>query len=131
MRDDTFKDFIVDQLTALRGMTSRRMFGGHGLYCDGMFFGIIYQGRLYLKITPDIVSSYLAQGMAPFRPNAKQTLKTYYEVPADVVEDAERLTTWAVQAVRSRVRPSSPPRPEKSRRPLPTTKKGLTKPTRS
>jgi DNA transformation protein and related proteins len=131
MKDDTFKDFIVDQFAALRGMTSRRMFGGHGLYCNGMFFGIVYQGRLYLKVTPDTVSSYLAQGMAPFRPNATQTLKTYYEVPVDVVEDAERLTAWAVQALRSRARPSSPPRPGKSGRPLRTTKKGPTKPARS
>ena len=124
MKDDTFKDFIVDQLTAIRGVMSRKMFGGYGLYSDGTFFGIIYQGRLYFKITPDTVSKYLAQGMTPFRPNAKQTLKTYYEVPVDVVEDAERLATWAVQALRSRPHPSSPPRQEKPRRPSPMRKTG-------
>jgi DNA transformation protein len=131
MKEDTFKDFIIDQLTALRGMTSRTMFGGHGLYRDGVFFGIVYKGRLYFRVTDDTVPAYRKFGMQPFRPNATQTLKAYYEVPVDVVEDTERLTAWAVQALRSRARLSSPPGPEKSRRPLRTTKKGPTKPARS
>ena len=118
MKDDTFKDFIVDQLTAIRGVKSRKMFGGYGLYSDGTFFGIIYQGRLYFNITPDTVSMYLAQGMTPFRPNAKQTLKTYYEVPVDVVEDAEQLTAWAEQALRKPpLRRSAPARKVTSRVP--------------
>jgi DNA transformation protein len=36
--------------------------------------------------------------MKPFHPNAKQTLKNYYEVPVDVLEDGEQLTTWAARA---------------------------------
>jgi DNA transformation protein and related proteins len=35
----------------------------------------------------------------PFRPNAKQTLTSFYEVPIDVIEDAEVLTLWATKAV--------------------------------
>jgi DNA transformation protein and related proteins len=124
MKEDTFKDFIVDQLTALRGTTSRRMFGGHGLYRDGIFFGIVYKRRLYFRVSDDTVPAYRKFGMKPFRPNATQTLKTYYEVPVDVVEDAERLTAWAVQALRRRPRLSSPPGPGKSGRPLRTTKEG-------
>lgn len=37
--------------------------------------------------------------MKPFRPNVKQTLKSFYEVPVDVLEDAEILTQWATEAV--------------------------------
>ena len=40
-RDDGFKDFVLDQLTELRGLRCRAMFGGYGLYCTGFFFGII------------------------------------------------------------------------------------------
>jgi DNA transformation protein len=36
--------------------------------------------------------------MKPFRPNSKQTLKTYYEVPVEVIEDSEQLVTWATDA---------------------------------
>jgi DNA transformation protein len=37
--------------------------------------------------------------MKPFRPNRKQTLKTYYEVPVEIVEDAEQLIEWAQRAI--------------------------------
>ncbi|MBI4002036.1 MAG: TfoX/Sxy family protein [Nitrospira defluvii] len=97
-KNDGFKDFVLDQLADLRGLTCRAMFGGYGLSCRGTFFCIIHKGRLYFKVTPKTVILYREQGMKPFRPNAKQTLKSFYEVPVDVIEDAERLTNWAEQA---------------------------------
>jgi DNA transformation protein len=42
--------------------------------------------------------------MKPFRPNAKQTLTSYYQVPADILEDSERLCDWAVKAIHSQQR---------------------------
>lgn len=99
-KHDGFKDFVLDQLTDLRGITCRTMFGGYGLSYMGTFFGIIHNGRLYFKVTPTTVERYKAQGMKPFRPNAKQTLKSFYEVPVDVIEDAEQLNEWTEQSVR-------------------------------
>ena len=96
--DDGFKEFVLDQLSQLRGLTCRVMFGGYGLYSRSTFFGIIHQGRLYFKTTPASVGSYKMHGMRPFRPNAKQILKSYYEVPVDIIEDAEDLTRWAEQS---------------------------------
>ena len=97
--NDGFKDFVLDQLTDLHGVIARAMFGGHGLYHRATFFGIIHKDRLYFKVTPATAPSYNEHGMKPFRPNAKQTLKSFYEVPVDVIEDAEALTNWAAQAV--------------------------------
>lgn len=97
-KHDGFKDFVLDQLHDLRGVSCRAMFGGYGLYRERVFFGIIHKGRLYFKVTPDTLSQYTIQGMLPFRPNAKQTLRTYYEVPVDVIEDSARLSAWAQQA---------------------------------
>ena len=97
-KNDGFKDFVLGQLTDLRGLTARAMFGGYGLYHRTTFFGIIHKGRLYFKITEATLPRYKEQGMKPFRPNAKQTLKSFYEVPIDVLEDAEALTQWATEA---------------------------------
>jgi DNA transformation protein len=97
-KQDGFKDFVLDQLADIASLTCRSMFGGYGLYRSGTFFGIIHKGRLYFKVTPKTVGGYREQGMQSFRPNSKQTLKSFYEVPADVVEDAEQLTTWASEA---------------------------------
>lgn len=99
-RQDSFKDFVLDQLADLRGVTCQAMFGGYGLSCRGTFFGIIHKGRLYFKVTAKTVNQYKDHGMKPFRPNAKQMLKSFYEVPADILEDAEQLSGWARASVK-------------------------------
>lgn len=98
-KNDGFKDFILDQLTELNGVIVRAMFGGYGLYQRTKFFGILHKGRLYFKVSATTVPNYKKHGMKPFRPNAKQTLKSFYEVPIDVIEDAEALTQWATDAI--------------------------------
>jgi DNA transformation protein and related proteins len=95
---DGFRDFVLDQLSELSGLTHRAMFGGYGLYQRETFFGIIYEGRLYFKTDGTTRAAYVTRNMKPFRPNPKQTLKTYYGVPVDVLEDAGELTKWAQQA---------------------------------
>jgi DNA transformation protein and related proteins len=103
-RDDSFVEFVVEQLRGLPGLRHRRMFGGHGLYQDRLFFGIVAGDRLYFKTDAASVGPYTARGMAPFRPNERQTLKHYYEVPTDVLEDAGELAAWALDAVRCHAR---------------------------
>lgn len=99
MRADTFPPFILDQLTGLPGVTCRAMFGGHGLYRGETFFGIIHRGHLYLKTDSKTAGAYRDRGMKPFRPNDRQTLKSYYEVPVEVIEDADLLAAWAQRAI--------------------------------
>ena len=98
-KHEGFRDFVLDQLTDLRGVTARAMFGGYGLYQQTTFFGIIHKGRLYFKVTKLTLPRYKEQGMKPFQPNAKQTLKSFYELPVSIIEDAEALTQWAHDAV--------------------------------
>ena len=97
--DASFSSFVRDQLSSLPGVTLRAMFGGYGIYQRARFFGIVFRGRLYFKTDAISRPAYLAQGMKPFRPSAKQTLKHYYEVPADVLEAPEQLIAWARQAL--------------------------------
>lgn len=101
MQESSFKDFILDQLAELEGVRARRMFGSYGLYCGRKFFGIVSKGRLYFKTDESTLPDYLKEGMEPFRPSEKQTLKNYYEVPAEVVEEAESLVAWAKRAIRA------------------------------
>ena len=97
-KHDGFKDFVLDQLSGLDGVTCRAMFGGYGLYCGRVFFGIVHTGRLYFKTNETSRHRYIERGMKPFRPSAAQTLKNYYEVPVDVLEDTGELTIWAQQS---------------------------------
>lgn len=99
MKGDTFKGYVLDQLTDIGQVSCRAMFGGHGLYCTGVFFGILYKGQVYFKTGPNTVKSYSERNMKPFRPSQKMTLKTYYEVPADILENPDELVVWARQAI--------------------------------
>jgi DNA transformation protein and related proteins len=99
MPDASFKDFVLDQLHDLGDVDCRRMFGGYGLYQNGVFFGIIFQARLFFKTTAITRTAYVQRGMQPFRPHARQTLTSYYEVPVDILEDHAQLSIWAQQAV--------------------------------
>lgn len=94
---DGFRDYVADQLGPSTAF--RAMFGGHGLYRGDVIFGILHRGRLFFKTGPLTRAEYVKKGSTPFRPNARQTLKSYYEVPADVLEDAETLRAWADRAV--------------------------------
>ena len=100
-KDESFKDFVLDQLRELDGIEARRMFGGYGLYRDETFFGIVHQGRLYFKIDERTVREYRKRQMNPFRPNSRQTLKSYYQVAVEIVEDADQLATWPRHALMS------------------------------
>jgi DNA transformation protein and related proteins len=74
MRDDSFKDYVLDQLATLGTVRARAMFGGYGLYHGPEFFGILHQGRLYFRTDARTRPNYIAHGMSPFRPNPRQTL---------------------------------------------------------
>ncbi len=98
MTTDSFATFVQDQLGGLAALRFRRMFGGQGLYLGEAFFGILFAERLYFKTSEASRVKFLAAGMSAFQPNERQTLKHYFEVPADVLEDRGRLVEWAHEA---------------------------------
>lgn len=98
--DELFKDSVLDNLTELHGVWARRMFGGWGLYCDDLFFGIIHKGALYFKTNEKTRARYVAVGSKPFAPSSKQVLKNYYRVPDEVVDKPRELTQWARESLK-------------------------------
>ena len=98
MKQDSFKEFVLDQLAEMGPVTCRAMFGGFGLYHHDIFFGILHKGRLYFKTDDQTRPAYEEYSMKPFRPSDKQTLKNYYEIPPDILEKGDDLICWARQA---------------------------------
>jgi DNA transformation protein len=95
-----YLQYVLEQLSGLPGVTARRMFGGFGLYCEQRFFGIITSDTLYFKVNDANRGDYQARGMAAFRPPSKpQVSMSYFEVPADTVEDADEFVAWAAKSV--------------------------------
>ncbi|HUQ11302.1 MAG TPA: TfoX/Sxy family protein [Steroidobacteraceae bacterium] len=93
--------YILEQLAALPAVRSNRMFGGIGLYSDGLFFGLIDDDTLYFKTSPVNVQDYLSRKMPKFMPFPDKTgaVMGYHQVPADVIEEPERLVEWARKSV--------------------------------
>lgn len=96
---DGLQEFVEDQLGGLGRVEIRRMFGGAGIYKDGVFFGALHKERLYFKTDEESRAAYISRGMGPFQPTPKQIIKTYYEVPVEVIEDASALVEWARRAI--------------------------------
>ena len=101
MPDISFLDYVLNQLSDARPLKVRRMFGGHGLYIGDAFFGIVHKGSLYFRTDEASRKGYLAKGSRPFNPKGRQELHRYYEVPPEVLEDAEELLAWARAAAKT------------------------------
>ncbi|HET7174598.1 MAG TPA: TfoX/Sxy family protein [Gammaproteobacteria bacterium] len=102
MADTSFLDYVLEQLAETKGLKVRAMFGGHGLYAGQTFFGIVHKGSLYMRTDEGSRPAYLAKGSRPFNPRGAKELHRYYEVPAEVLEDAETLAGWARRACKTR-----------------------------
>ncbi|MGH8378842.1 MAG: TfoX/Sxy family protein [Gammaproteobacteria bacterium] len=102
MSDTSFLDYVLEQLSSVHSVSQRPMFGGHGLYLDGIFFGIVHKGTLYFRTDGTSRPRYIHAGSRPFNPRGRQELHRYYEVPAEVMDDAEVLAIWASEAADTR-----------------------------
>lgn len=102
MADESFKNFVLDQLSALPELRARAMFGAHGLYQADRFFAILDEGRLYFKVNGQSRVAYAERGMKPFTFELKGRVTTmsYYEVPPEVLDNPADLVAWAKEAIK-------------------------------
>jgi DNA transformation protein len=115
-----FQAFVLDQLAQLGGVTARRMFGGVGLYCDELFFGLIDNDVLFFKADDSNRGDYERAGMKRFCPfpDQPQYEMGYYEVPASALDDPEALAVWARKSLAVAMSAKSRrPRPKRSTKP--------------
>jgi DNA transformation protein len=100
-RRDPFVDGLVAALTPLGPVHARAMFGGWGVYLDGLCFGLVAGTALFLKVNDANRPDYERAGMGPFKPweDKPVVLASYYEVPAKVARAPATLRTWAEKAI--------------------------------
>ena len=96
---ESYRDFVLEQLGRVTPVTARSMFGGVGLYAEGLFFALIAEDRLYFKVDDTTRLEFERLGMEPFRPFGEDTAMSYFEVPADVMEDPMQLAPWMRKAL--------------------------------
>lgn len=95
-----YQAFVLEQLGQVTAVRARRMFGGLGVYAGDLFFALVDDDRLYFKVDDLTRADFVAAGSGPFRPYGEGGEEmSYYEVPADALEDVEELRGWVRKAV--------------------------------
>ena len=98
-------DFIAEQAAAGGHITTRKMFGEYGLYCDGKIVGLICDDMLFLKVTAEGEAFGGDLEQRPAYPGAKPSLL----IPAEQIEDAD----WLSELVRITEAALPTPKPKK------------------
>jgi DNA transformation protein len=100
---DSFVQYNLELLEPLGPVQARAMFGGWGLYYGGMMFGLIAEGRLYLKVDEATRPAFEAAGCEPFVYDSGKgkppVAMSYWTPPTDASDDAHALLPWARRAV--------------------------------
>ena len=115
-------EHIRELFAAFRPVTVRRMFGGAGIYADGVMFALLSSGgTIYLKVDetnePDFVRENLPS-FAPVMKSGRHAVMPYRQMPDRLHDDPEELAQWAERALaaaqRKAQRPTSGARKTKS-----------------
>lgn len=96
----SFRSFVEDQLERVVPVRTRSMFGGVGIWTGDLFFALVADDVLYLKVDDETRGAYEERGLSSFRPWGPDGVEmSYREIPADLLEDADALRPWVEDAV--------------------------------
>ncbi|WP_343486931.1 TfoX/Sxy family protein [Allomuricauda sp. d1] len=87
-------ELILEKLSEMENITSKKMFGGHGIFHQGKMFGMVdSKGKAFLKSDGVTHSFFEDKGCQ------KHSKMPYYSIPKDVLNDAETLMEWARKSI--------------------------------
>lgn len=102
-----FLEHVLDTLRIFGPVEAKRMFGGWGLYHEGVFFALIAEDLLYFK-TDDVNSSEF-EGLAPFtfEKKGKRIVTHYRRAPEAALDSPAEMAKWARLGYEAALRPAS------------------------
>lgn len=107
---ESFREYVRERLEQVGEVSLRAMFGGIGVYSRGLFFALMDDDTLYMKVDAHNRPDFEALGMNAFRPFGDERSMSYYEVPAQVLEEAEDLRGWVEKSLAAALRQRKPSR---------------------
>lgn len=98
---DGFVELLKDVLSGLGPVSVRRMFGGAGVYADGVMFGLVADDTLYLKADSRSQGAFEAEGLQPFvyQGRGRTVAMSYWRIPERLLDDPDEMLDWARQAL--------------------------------
>lgn len=105
-KDLAFLAHLDELLEPLGKISSKIMFGGHGIYCNGIIMGLVINRAFYLKVDDQTQVLFEKVGSKPFEyeMKSKHVSMSYWSAPEDAMESAEQMLPWARLAYASALR---------------------------
>jgi DNA transformation protein and related proteins len=98
-------EFIRELFAPFGPVTVKRMFGGAGIWSDGLMFGLVFDGAIYLKVNETSIPDFEREGSRPFvytRAKSKgrvgRASLSYWRLPERLYDDPKELAAWASRA---------------------------------
>ncbi|MBV7328071.1 TfoX/Sxy family protein [Chloroflexi bacterium TSY] len=104
--DAEFVDYLMELLESVEGVTRKRMFGGYGLFRDGLMFGLVADSTLYFKVDDQNRDRFVERDLDPFTydKKGKPMKMSYYRAPEEVLDNSDDMVEWADIAYQAAVR---------------------------
>ena len=100
--EESFRDYVLDQLSELGRFETRNMFGGVALLRGGSAFAKIKRGTVWLKADEGNRQDFLDLGMQQYTYGKDGSRRlNFYEIPAEVLEDSDEFVKWAKKSIRA------------------------------
>ncbi len=100
-------EFMHDLLADFEPLRIKRMFGGAGIYSGNLFFAILAEDTLYLKVDDGNRGGYETLGIQPFsyvRRDGRMATMSYCPVPSEILDNPDALAPWARKAIGAALR---------------------------
>lgn len=106
MSSTDFVVYLQELFAGLGVVSARAMFGGHGLYHDGVMFAVAFEEGLYLKVDGQSRALFEAEGCAPFvyTQTDKPLAMSYWSAPAAAMDSPQAMLPWARLAFEAALR---------------------------
>jgi len=90
-----FIDFLIEMLGS--GVSSRKMFGGHGFFKEALMFALVVDDQLYFKADETLAEQFCHLGLTRFsyKRRNKTCFINYYQAPEICMEDPDEMRSWA------------------------------------
>lgn len=99
----TFIDHAKELFAPFGDIRVRKMFGGAGVYCDDLFFALLDDDAVFLKVDDETRKEFVRRGLAPFsfemKDGARAEMNGYYAAPEEIFDDEDELRRWATMAL--------------------------------
>jgi len=99
-KENEFVSYVVDLMQSVGPVYAKGMFGGYGIYLDGLMFGLIADGILYLKADKETEDEFKDRGLEAFTysKQGKEYKMSYYQAPEEALESGVEMNAWVNRA---------------------------------